>query len=85
MYGRPVKYKLWDKRASSYSPYEEGTFLQFGLDAKEGLGSYSVALIEKTDGNVVMVGVSSFQFTDKQPGKSPGRELLLKKFSFLFE
>ena len=70
MYGRPVKLKTSD---------EEGTFLQFGLDTNQGLGSYSVALIEKNDGTVVMVEHNKFQFTDKQPATSPTEELL-KRF-----
>ena len=75
MYGRPVKYMEG-----------EGRFIQFGVDTTRGFGSYSVAIIEKSDGTVVMAGFGQFQFTDKQPANGPTEkangpaEELLKRF-----
>lgn len=57
--GQPAKWKIAD--------IGEATFRQFGLEFEElqgGVGNYSVAIVEWTDGRVEMVRADRIRFLD---------------------
>lgn len=54
----------WDKNKQTYikKQINEGIFLEFGVDSREGLGSYSIALVEMADGTVKGIKLKDIKF-----------------------
>lgn len=64
---RRVMVKAWVHEAKTYQEQYEAKFHQFGTDFEEfesGAGNFSVAIIEKDNGEVTSVPVHHIRFLD---------------------
>ena len=64
---RPCRFKEWDDNEREIKD-GEGLFHQWGIDMIElsdGVENFSVGIIEKADGTVVMIPADRIQFADR--------------------
>lgn len=52
----------WVEAKYTRKPARNGTFLGWGLDTSEGMGSFTAAIVEFSDGDVELVGVDEIKF-----------------------
>ena len=64
---RSCKGKYWSSEYRNYKEFENGVFHQWGNNYEEfldGVGNYSVAIVELPNGKVIMPCANDIQFTD---------------------
>ena len=70
---RPCEYRSWNSETRQWDWGNFGAFHQWGLAYEQfdnGVGNYTIALIETPDGNMVEAAPCYMRFTDKKEAEN---------------